>query len=263
MPQIQFKGKKINYTIQGEGEPLCLVHGYLESLKIWDDFAQSLADDYMVIRLDLPGHGESEVVQETHEMELLAEALKAVLDENQISSCTIIGHSMGGYVTLAFADQYPEMVDRFSLFHSHPFPDSDQVRQNRKNAIGDIKNGKKNEICHSHVPKTFADDNLQAFSVQVEKAKNVALQSPDEGIIANLKGMMKRPDRSLMVKNTHRPFLLIAGKKDNFIDYQTVIPKIEIPEKGELVALEYSGHMGFIEEKERSLNVIRNFMSKK
>ena len=263
MSVIKFKGKNINYTIQGEGEPLFLIHGYLEALDIWDDFAEALAGEYMVIRMDLPGHGRSEVIQDTHDMELLAEAAKTVLDENQIPACTMIGHSMGGYVTLAFADQYPEMVNRFSLFHSHPFPDSEQVRKNRQKAIENIKNGNKEEICRSHVPKTFADDNLQAFSGQVKKAENTALQTSEEGIIANLKGMMRRPDRSQRVKNTDKPFLLIAGKKDNFINYETVIPKIELPEKGELVTLEYSGHMGFIEEKQRSLNIISDFMRKK
>lgn len=262
MAETQFKGKKINYTIQGEGEPLVLIHGYLESLKIWDEFAEDLANDFKVIRMDLPGHGASEVIQETHDMELQAGAVKTVLDKNQIDSATVIGHSMGGYVTLAFTDLYPETASHFSLFHSHPFPDSEQVRQNRQNAIENIKAGKKEEICRSHVPKTFADDNLKAFSSHMERAQNIALQTPEEGIIANLKGMMKRPDRSKLVKETKKPFLLIAGKKDNFIDYQTVIPKIEFPEKGEKTTLEYSGHMGFIEEKQRALNIIREFMKK-
>lgn len=260
MAEIKFKGKKINYTIEGKGEPLFLIHGYLEALEIWDEFAEALAENYKVIRMDLPGHGKSEVVEETHNMELLAEAAKAVLDENQISSCSMIGHSMGGYVTLAFADLYPEKINRFSLFHSHPFPDSDQVRQNRQNAIENIKKGKKEEICRTHVPKTFAEDNLQAFASQVKKAENIALQTPEEGIIANLKGMMKRPDRSQVIKNTGKPFLLIAGKKDNFIDFHTVIPKIELPKKGELITLEYSGHMGFIEEKQKSLNAVSGFI---
>ena len=263
MAAIQFKGKKIHYTIQGEGEPLFLIHGYLEALEIWDEFAEALAKDHMVIRMDLPGHGKSEVVEDTHSMELLAEAANAVLEANQISSCSMIGHSMGGYVTLAFADMYPEKINRFSLFHSHPFADSDQVKQNRQNAIEKIKQGKKEEICRSHVPKTFADDNLQAFASQVERTENIALQAPEEGIIANLKGMMQRPDRTQLVKNTGKPFLLMAGKKDNFIDYYNVIPKIELPEKGELVTLEHSGHMGFIEEKERSLNAVNDFMRKK
>lgn len=263
MAEIKFKGKKIHYTIQGEGEPLFLIHGYLEALEIWDEFTESLAKDYMVIRMDLPGHGKSEVVEETHSMELLAEAANAVLKENKISSCSMIGHSMGGYVTLAFADLYPEKINRFSLFHSHPFADSDQVRQNRQNAIEKIKQGKKEEICRSHVPKTFADDNLQAFEGHVERTEHIALQTPEEGIIANLKGMMQRPDRSHVVKNTGKPFLLIAGKKDNFIDYHTVIPKIELSEKGKLITLEHSGHMGFIEEKQSSLNAVSDLMRKK
>ncbi|MFW6104150.1 MAG: alpha/beta fold hydrolase [Bacteroidota bacterium] len=96
----------------------------------------------------------------------------------------------------------------------------------------------------------------------MERAQGFALKAPEEGIIANLKGMMKRPDRSSLVKHTEKPFLLIAGKKDNFIDYDTVIPKIELPGKGELVALEHSGHIGFIEEKQKSLDVIKAFIKK-
>ncbi|MFW6104151.1 MAG: alpha/beta fold hydrolase [Bacteroidota bacterium] len=122
MEETKFKDKRINYVIQGEGEPLFLVHGYLETLEIWDEFAEALAGDYKVIRMDLPGHGKSEVIQETHDMELLAEVANALLEENQIFSCTMIGHSMGGYVTLAFADLYPEKLKRFSLFHFPSLP---------------------------------------------------------------------------------------------------------------------------------------------
>lgn len=263
MPTIEtmdFKGKKVRYAIEGEGEPVFLLHGYLEALEVWDDFAAELAHDHQVIRMDLPGHGASEVIRDTHHMELLAEAAHQVLDRSGADRCTMFGHSLGGYATLAFMDLYPDRLKGFSLFHSHPFADSDAVRQKRQGEIDLVQQGKEEEIFKVNVPKLFATDNLEAFSSQVEWVRQIAGATPGEGIVANLKGMMQRPDRSGLVKTTGKPFLLIAGKKDNYIDYNTVIPQIELPEKGELVTLEHSGHLGFIEEKNRSLEVVRSFV---
>jgi len=261
MSDMMFKGKKINYRIQGEGKPVFLVHGYLETLGIWDDFADKLAEEFQVILMDVPGHGKSEVVEDTHHMELHAQAAKQLLDENHIESCTMIGHSMGGYIALAFAELYPETLDGFALFHSHPFADSEQVKQNRQKAIEKIQAGKKEEIIRNHLPKTFADDNVNRFMEKIDGAIEVGLEIPENGIVANLKGMMTRPDRSSLVKQTNKPFLLIAGKKDNFMDFNTIVPKVDLPESGRLETLEHSGHMGFVEEKDRSLQAIRAFVN--
>ncbi len=260
MQELEFKGKKIRYHIQGAGEPVFLIHGYLESLEIWDGFARELAKDHQVIRMDLPGHGSSEVLGDTHSMDLLAEAARTVLDRANIQQCTMFGHSLGGYVTLAFADLYPTRLKGFSLFHSHPFADSEQVRRKRQNEIELVQQGKAEEIFKVNVPKLFADDNLDSMSPQVEWVGKLARKTPGEGIIANLKGMMQRPDRSGLVRNTNKPFLQIAGRKDKYIDYDTVIPKIELPRNGKLLTLENSGHLGFVEEKQRALQGVKNFI---
>lgn len=261
MKTLEFKGKKVRYSIEGSGEPVFLIHGYLESLEIWDGLAGELSGNYLVIRMDLPGHGKSQVVQYTHQMELLAEAAREVMDQEGIEQCTMFGHSLGGYVTLAFADLFPKRLKAFSLFHSHPFADSEQVRQSRQAEIDLVKQGKKEDIFKVNVPRLFANDNLEAFSKQVEWVGHIAWATPGDGIIANLQGMMQRPDRSRLVRDTEKPFLLIAGKKDNFMNYDAVVPKIELPEKGKLVSLEHSGHLGFVEEKVHSMNIIHNFIA--
>ena len=261
MKELNFKGKSIRYDIQGEGEPVFLVHGYLESLEIWESLAGKLADHYRVIRMDLPGHGKSEVIQDIHHMELLAESALAVLKKAGEERCTMIGHSLGGYVTLAFLELFPEKLNGFSLFHSHPFADSEQVRQNRQREINLVKEGKQQEIFKTNVPKLFADENLKALYREVEWAGRIAGSTPGEGIIANLKGMMERPDRSELVRSVEKPFLLIAGRKDKYINYQTVIPQIPLPKKGQLVTLENAGHLGFVEEENRSIQTIHDFMA--
>jgi len=261
MEELSFKEKTIRYDVQGSGPAVFLLHGYLESLEIWEDFAQELAGEYKVIRMDLPGHGKSQVVDDVHSMELLAEAARQVLDAAGVDRCTLVGHSLGGYVTLAFLDLYPGRLNGFSLFHSHPFADKKQVREKRQGEIDLVRQGRKDEIFDVNVPKLFADDNLQAFSPQVEWVRGIAESTPGEGIIANLRGMMERPDRSGLVASTTKPFRMVAGKKDKYINYQTVVPAIPIPQKGELIALENSGHLGFIEEKARSLEIFRHFLA--
>ena len=263
MRQTEFLGKSLNYKVQGEGEKtLFLLHGYLEALEVWDGFADQLAEDYRVIRMDIPGHGNSEVLKEEHNMDLLADAVKHVLDEEQVNRCTMVGHSLGGYVTLAFLANYPEKLEAFSLFHSHPFADSEQVRENRQREINLVEQGRKKVIINTNIPKAFANDNLETFKDEVEWARQIAVKTPGEGIVANLKAMMKRPDRSELVKHTNKPFLLLAGLKDNYINYDQVIPKIALPEKGALVTLENSGHIGFVEEKENAFYAFRDFIMK-
>lgn len=261
MQQTDFMGKTLNYKVQGKGEKvLFLLHGYLESLAIWDDFADTLSENNKVIRMDIPGHGKSEVLQEQHDMELLAQAAHHILDIENIGSCTMVGHSLGGYVTLAFLEKFPEKLDACSLFHSHPFADSEQVKENRSREIDMVQKGRKEVIINTNIPKVFANDNLEKFKNQVEWARQIALNTTAKGIMANLRGMMNRPDRSELLKNTKKPFLLIAGVKDNYISYEQVIPNVVLPEIGSLITLENSGHIGFIEEKEKVLLALNDFM---
>ena len=261
MQQTDFMGKNLNYKVQGTGEKVIfLLHGYLESLEIWDGFADDLAENNKVIRMDIPGHGKSDVLKEQHDMELLAQAALHVLEIEDIESCIMVGHSLGGYITLAFHEKYPEKLDGFSLFHSHPFADSEQVKENRAREIDLVEKGRKNVIINTNIPKMFANDNLEKFKDQVEWVRNIALNTTGEGIVANLKGMMNRPDRSELVRNTKKPFLLIAGVNDNYINYEEVIPKVVLPEKGSLITLENSGHVGFIEEKEKALLALDDFI---
>ena len=260
MAETDIEGRKIHYEIQGAGEALFLIHGYLETLEVWNELTDLLSADYRVVRMDVPGHGKSDVMNEVHDMDILAKAAEQVLDRHQIDSCTLVGHSMGGYIALAFAEHYPERLNRLCLFHSHPFADSEQVKSNRQQAIEQVRSGRKASIIRTHLPKTFADSNLEAFASKVEWLQTLALHIPEEGIAANLRGMMRRPDRSVVLKECGKPVLLVAGKQDNFIDYDSIIPAIELPVKGKKATLAFSGHMGFIEEKEKSLDVIRDFM---
>ncbi len=255
-----FNNRKVRYGVEGAGTTIVLLHGYLETLEIWKDFSSDLAKAFRVISVDLPGHGESEIFSNVHSMDLMAGAVKAVLDTEEIGKCVLFGHSLGGYVTLAFADNYPERLLGFSLFHSAPFPDTEEKRANRDREIELVRQGKKELIFKTNIPKGFATDNLQRLSEEVNRAMSLAFKSPDEGIIAILNGMKIRPDRTEIIKNCNVPFLWILGKKDNYILYDGIKKIIEINDKGRVFVLENSGHLGFIEEKDNAIQEVSSFV---
>lgn len=252
--------KKLFFSDQGTGKAIVLLHGYLESAEIWNFFASDLAKNNRVISFDIPGHGHSESLSEKHTMEILAKTIYQALQELKIERCFMIGHSMGGYVTMMFHELYSNMLSGFSLFHSHPFADTDETQKNRLREIDLVKDGKKELIAKINIPNAFASDNLTTFKKEIEAATQIALNTPAEGIIANLYAMMNRPDLSESLARTKLPFLFIVGEKDNYIDFTSVVPKVPMPMHSSLCVLNKSGHMGFIEEKEKSLTCIEKFI---
>ena len=259
---LLINNKKLFYNDEGSGETIVLLHGYLESLEIWNSFALDLAKNYRVLCFDIPGHGQSEAISEDHTMKILAETISKALQKLEVKKCFMIGHSMGGYVTLMFHELYSEQLNGFSLFHSHPFADTKETKNKRTREINLVKDGKKDLIAKTNIPNAFADTSLDKFKDDISYAIQIALDTPTDGIIANLKAMMNRPDLYESLANTNLPFLFIVGEKDNYIDFNTIIPRVKLPKHSNLCILKNSGHMGFIEEKKKSLKCIEDFLKK-
>lgn len=258
---LRFKNSILNFSDEGYGKPIMLLHGYLESLQIWDSFSPLISDQYRVIRIDLLGHGKSEFSDETVSMELMAESVLFVMDHLKIEEAFLIGHSLGGYVTLAFLELFPKRLTGFCLFHSHPFADTPETIQKRKREIVLVKKGRKDVIYNLNIPNAFATDRLDKFKQEIDYAKSIARNTSDSGIIAVLNSLMVRPDRSRVLEETKLPFLWILGKKDNYIPYDAVVQKVKLPVNSKVAALPNSGHQGFMEEKESSARVLKDFLS--
>jgi pimeloyl-ACP methyl ester carboxylesterase len=259
---VEYKGTFIRYTDEGDGDTVILLHGYLESLEIWDGFAEELSAGYRVICVDLPGHGRSGLYSTIDTMAIMADAVKHVLDFLGIGRSVIVGHSMGGYAALAFEDFYPETTIGFVLFHSHGLKDPEDKKINRNREIELVKAGKKQQFININIPNAFASDHLEEFADQIDRARRIALATPDEGIIQALEGMKIRPDRRDVLKASTDPVLIIAGKKDNYIPWEVYEEHFNLASQTDVIILENSGHMGFIEEKEKSLEGIRQFLNK-
>src|SRR4030095_9160758 len=153
--EFQFQNKKISYWVEGSGKPLMLVHGFAEDHRVWIYQEEFLEKKFQLIIPDLPGSGKSALLNETS-MESMAEVLKAILDRESISICSIIGHSMGGYVTLAFAEKYPGLLNSFCLFHSTAYPDNEEKKEARRKSIAFIKKNGVEEFLKTTTPNLFA-----------------------------------------------------------------------------------------------------------
>ncbi len=252
--------RKITYADVGTGKVIILLHGYLESIEVWNNFSSELSKSFRVVCFDIPGHGDSEILSEKHSIQQIASIIYDCLNTLNIDKVFMIGHSMGGYITLMFHKLFPEKLFGFSLLHSHPYSDNKTTVKKRLREIELVKDGKKDLIAKVNIPNAFATSNLGKFKTEVKKTIEIALQTSENGIIANLHAMMNRPDLSESLKKTEIPFLYIAGKNDNYIDFEKVASKIQLSKESKFCTLDNSGHMGFIEEMEESVKIILDFI---
>jgi len=257
---FQYKTGKICYTDNGNGEVIVLLHGYLESSEIWNGFGEKLESRFRVIAVDLPGHGSSDVYGETHSMEFMATAVRELLSAKGINKACLVGHSLGGYVTLAFLDLFPQNLTGFSLFHSQPFPDPPAALEKRRREINVVKGGKKDLMYTDNVINMFASSNLKKFHEALQKSKDIASRTPGEGIIAVLNGMMTRPSRLSIMEEGRVPCLWILGAMDNYIPCESIQTKVKLPPNARVAILKNSGHLGFVEEEDLSVNIVSDFV---
>jgi len=256
----RYKGGRIYYSDSGTGYPVILLHGYLESSEVWNGFEKRLAGSFRVISVDLPGHGHSDIFGEAHTMEFMADVIKDLLDKLNIKKVFMTGHSLGGYVALAFLELYPGYLSGYCLFHSQPFADTPEALEKREREILIVKAGRKELMYTENVTRMFSTLNLEKFSEALHRSKEIASQLPGEGIIAVLKGMMQRPSRLSYMEEGRVPCLWILGKTDNYIPCDQIQAKVNMPENASVVVLKNSGHMGFIEEEERSFQLVKEFI---
>ncbi|MFC1732126.1 alpha/beta fold hydrolase [candidate division KSB1 bacterium] len=256
-----FRNKNIHYRVEGKGDCIVLLHGFLESLHIWDYFITELCKTFQVICIDLPGHGKSECIEEVHTMKLMANVVLSVLNFLNVNQSVMIGHSMGGYVTLQFAEQYPEKLKGFGLFHSHAAADSEEAKKNRERTIDIIQKDHLGFISN-FIPDLFAAENVQKYKGAIEILKKSAFQTPKEGIIAALKGMKERSSKINLLKNTSSPVLFIIGKEDKRIPIESIQEQIALPAHSETLILDKIGHMGYIEAQSVTLLTLKFFLNK-
>jgi len=256
---LHYKNTAIAFTDTGKGTAIVLLHGFLENQSMWNALVPVLSQKYRIITIDLLGHGQTEPMGYLQTMEDNADAVHEVLSSLRLRKAVFIGHSMGGYVALAYAELYPESVKGFVLLNSTAKEDSPERKTNRDRAIIAVKKDYETFIRLS-IANLFSEDNRDRLNDRIEKVKIEALQTPLQGIVASLEGMKIRKDREILLHTTAFPKLLILGKKDPVLNYEETVTQIQGTTL-ELVTFP-DGHMSHIENESDLTKELLSFLKK-
>ncbi|MCR5827856.1 MAG: alpha/beta hydrolase [Bacteroidales bacterium] len=248
----------INDTNAGE-KTLILLHGYLETMYVWNEFADVLKDFCRVITIDLPGHGLS-CGAPVNTMDFMAMTVKGVLDKCGVEKAYVAGHSMGGYAALAFCRLFPEAAEGLLLIHSNPYPDPAEKAADRAREIEDIRAGRLMSLAEAAVPKMYYSENLRRCDDKIIETIELCDTHDPEGIISCLKGMMQRGDSCELMQNPPVPILAIMGDHDNFMPMAKIEAMKEEFPKVRFEIVENTGHNSFIEEPDKVVQIVKSFI---
>ncbi|SHE86978.1 Pimeloyl-ACP methyl ester carboxylesterase [Seinonella peptonophila] len=248
----------ITYKDEGNGHPIVLIHGFMGDHRYWDTLFSSLTNHSRVIVLDLPGHGSSSMPNQNLSIEEYAAEIDSFLEQLQLSQVTLIGHSLGGYITAAFAELYAHRLARFAFIHSTALPDTEESKKNREAGINAIQKDGVHPFVDGLIPKLFAQDHHQRNADAIQYAKEIGYHTSEAGAISALYAMRDRPNRVKVLEDTQLPVLVVAGSDDGVVPpkraFTTDRPNIQH------VLLQDVGHMSMYEAPESLLSALENFI---
>ena len=252
-----YKNNNISFTDIGKGSVIVLLHGFLENSTMWDRIIPILSKKNRVITIDLLGHGNSENMSYVHTMEDQAQMVKAVLNNLRLRRYTIIGHSLGGYVSLAFAELFTGNIKKLCLMNSTALADSTEKKKSRDRAIAMVKQNK-DTFIRIAIPNLFTLTSKIKYKKEIEFVKKEALKTSLQGVVASLEGMKIRKDLTSILKDNTFKKLFIIGRKDPLLDYKTLINQTK--NTNTKITEFTNGHMSHIENFDELILSLTNFV---
>lgn len=247
----------VHFWEKGAGQPLVLIHGYCETSNMWSEFADSLSGEFRIICPDLPGCGNSPIQGDQITLEEVAVILEEWMEENQLVKPIVIGHSLGGYVTLALTELMGNKLSGIGLFHSTAYADDQDKKDTRNRTITFLKKNGVEKFVTSFVPPLFPEHRRKELAEEINQAIEEAKRCSLDGLVAFAGAMRDRKERTETLKSFQGPKLLIAGTEDGAVKIEASRSQKDL--FSNYVELEGVGHMGMVEEKEKTLELIRNF----
>lgn len=266
MPIIQFRTKEIYYNVEGSGFPVMLLHGFGEDGTIWNHQIEKLKKNYKVIIPDLPGSGKSELLDGYNTLEDYAEVIKMIADQElkqrkSNGTFSLVGHSMGGYITLTFAKKYSQLLNSFGLFHSSAFADSAEKITTREKGIEFINKNGAELYAETTVPNLFSELTRLNHPEFVKDLVTLASKLSPEALIQYTHAMIQRVDTTEVLKTFPKPILFIIGIHDNAVPLDASLKQCHLPSNVTVHFLQKSGHIGMWEEKELSTHYLNSFLN--
>lgn len=258
---INIAGRTLFYREEGTGLPVLLLHGFAEDGTVWEEIVPALRTDCRLLIPDLPGSGRSGLLPGEPSIDALADEIKEFIDLLGIDTCVLIGHSMGGYVSLAFAERYPDRLQAFGFFHSTAYADSDEKRTARRKSIEFIRQHGAAPFIRQSTPNLFAAGTREQRPELVEGVIRRYSGFSPESLIYYYEAMIRRPERVKVLQGFVGPVLFIMGAADQVVPYEQALIQCHEPAVSMIHTLNHSGHMGMLEEAERGGSMIREFLN--
>ncbi|MBK6266419.1 alpha/beta hydrolase [Marivirga sp. S37H4] len=250
----------IHYEESGKGYPVILIHGYGETHHIWATYQERLSTKYRVLTPDLPGFGQSDPLPYDLSLDMVANSIYDWLKKKNISECIIIGHSLGGYVTLEIAKKFPNIISGIGLLHSSAFSDSDEKKIGREKSIEFIQKHGVEKFIESFVPMLFnentRDQHQKTIQMLIEEGKKI----PEKTMTDYMLAMRDRSDNIDLLKEFEKPLLFIFGEEDSSIPLAKSKEQIKYMQHPYLKSLPETGHMGMFEKEEEVYSTIAKFI---
>lgn len=259
---IHHGDSSIFYRVEGNGFPVIFLHGFAEDHTIWNRQADHLGRLFRIITPDMPGSGNSAFNPRLITIDDYADTVKAVVDAEQISHCVLIGHSMGGYIALAFAEKYPGILKGLGLFHSTAYPDTPEKITAREKGIEFIRQHGAYPFIRQSIPNLFSENFSKKHPETVQSLITRYANFNPESLVQYYKAMILRPDRTRVLSNCTYPVLFIIGEQDKAVPLKDSLKLSHMPQLSYIHIQENSAHMGMLEEIDQSNDIIEIFVSR-
>lgn len=260
MQQLRVNNCQVSYRREGAGKAVVLLHGFGEDHKVFDDLIVGLSSEYLVIAPDIPGSGNSEYQPQLKSLTDIAEIINSIAEHECLDKITVIGHSMGGYIALAYAEKYPEKIEKLGLFHSTALPDSEEKKQGREKSIQFIEKSGSERFLKEMIPGLFGKETAENNPELIQQTFEQYKTFNPEALIQYYRLMMARPDRTDVLKHAKFPFLLILGEQDSLIPLEKGLELAKLAAFTQVEIFTQSGHMGMLEEPEKAIRVVKEFL---
>lgn len=254
-------GIPLHVSESGSGyRVLLMLHGYLETLYIWEEFRELLPDSYRIIAIDLPGHGLSGSHPESDTMAFDADVIHDFFIKSGISQAVVLGHSMGGYVAQEFYRRYPECVTALIHLNSNPYSDNPDKKAQREKEISLIEQGRLMSLAQLSIPNMYAKANLRKCDAKITETVEICETHDPLAICAVIRGLMTRSDSTELLKNASVPVMFVFGDSDNYASMDVINGISEAIPNAVCKIISGVGHNSFIEEPQLVFRHIETFL---
>ncbi len=257
---LLFRGELLEYEIRGSGKPVMLVHGFTEDSRIWDPLLTGIEDKYKWILPDLPGSGRSAFNKSLPQIKDFAEALLAIIENENISKMVLIGHSMGGYISLAFAEKYQDRIAALGLFHSSSYADSLEKKEARDKNIRFIQKNGASLFVEQAIPGLFSEYFKSGHPEEIRRLIIRYANFEPDSLVLYLNAMKQRPATTGILKTIIKPVLFIMGEEDKAVPLKDALEQCHLPQISYIHILENTAHMGMIENTSLCNSFIDQFL---